>query len=380
MKRVGIMVSVALLVLLLVAVGCGPQAAPASGGAATGAFEKQWEAIVTAAQKEGKVVFYTTAGEPVRRPLVQAFQEKYGITVEAVTASSGELGARILSERRANLYLYDVFIGASSIAVSSLKPAGAFDPLPPVLALPDLTQPEQIKKTWYGGELPWVDKEQQYLVAFVLFPSSDLAINTSLVKPEELKSYKDILNPKYKGMIAQYDFTISGAGQYWMSLFGSRILGWDYMRELVKQQPNIVKDPRQVVEWLAHGKAAIAIAPRSEIVTEFQRVGAAVVPHHASEGNYVTSGSGTVGLANRAPHPDTAKLFVNWLLSKDGGFAYSKASGNQSGRLDVATDFLDPGRFREPGIKYLNCEKEDILAAIPEHGKYAAQIFASLLK
>jgi hypothetical protein len=58
-------------------------------------------------------------------------------------------------------------------------------------------------------------------------------------------------------------------------------------------------------------------------------------------------------LASHAPHPNAAKVFINWLLSKEGQTLQSRASGKQSARVDVPTDFLDPETCRKPDVKYL---------------------------
>lgn len=352
-----------------------------SGSTSAKSWEKELGKLIVEAKKEGRVVLYGSLGAEVGSALTDAFKKQYGINVEVFTASGGEISAKLLAERRSGIYLADVFVAGSTTPLSNLKPANVLDPLTPMLLLPELTDPEQIKKTWYGGELPWVDKEGKYLLAFLAFQSSDLAINTSVVKAQDFKSYKQLLNPEWTGKIIQHDPTIPGNGGRWFGVFGSKILGLDFMRELVKQKPLITRDQRLIVDWVANGKAAIAIAPRPDTVSEYIKAGASIQPHHMVEGNYLTSGSGNLSLVNKAPHPDAAKLFINWLLSREGGIVFSKAYGSQSARLDVPTDFLSTQAFtRYQGVEYFPSEKEEFLSQQNEHFNKAREMFASLLR
>lgn len=358
-----------------------PAPGPVSAIPAGKQWEKEWEKLVVEAKKEGRVVLYGSLGAEVGSALTEAFKKQYGINLEVFTASGGEISSKLLAERRSGIYLADVFVAGSTTPLSNLKPANVLDPLKPALLLPELTDPEQIKKTWYGGELQWVDKEEKYLLAFLAFQSSDLAINTNLVKAQDFKSYKQLLNPEWTGKIIQHDPTIPGNGGRWFGVFGSKLLSFDYMRELVKQKPLITRDQRLIVDWVANGKAAIAIAPRPDTVSEYIKAGASIQPHHMVEGNYLTCGSGSLSLINRAPHPNATKLFINWLLSKEGGIVFSKAYGSQSARLDVPTDFLPTQAYtRYEGAQYFPSEKEEFLSQQTEHFNRAKEVFASLLR
>ena len=85
-------------------------------------------------------------------------------------------------------------------------------------------------------------------------------------------------------------------------------------------------------------------------------------------------------MVKKAPHPNAAKVFINWILSKEGQIFYSRALGVQSARLDVPTDFQDPLSVRQPGIKYFNASTEEVLLSEPEHRKIIIEIFKSVGK
>lgn len=76
---------------------------------------------------------------------------------------------------------------------------------------------------------------------------------------------------------------------------------------------------------------------------------------------------------NKAPHPNAAKLFVNWLLTREGQTIYSKTYGAQSARVDVPTDYLNPWSFRESGVKYVDVMDEEFDTKADEYLKLAKE-------
>lgn len=328
-----------------------------------------------AAKKEGRVVAYSTAGAETRTALVQAFRDKYGIALEVIVAKGAEVSQKLLTERRAGLYLADLYVGGSTTMVTELKPAGAMDPLEPALILPEVVNP----KVWWKGQLDWIDRDH-LAIAFLGYPSATIGINTDYVKREEMKSYRDLLNPKWKGKMTLNDPTMAGTGAKWVGVVGLQITGLDFMRELVKQEPYIIRDQRLQVEWLAREKYPIAIQPKSDVVAGMIRAGVPLEMITPVEGTYMSSGSGNVALLNKAPNPNAAKVFINWLLTKEGQTLFSKAQMCQSGREDVSTAHLDPSEVRVPGMKYFVSYSEEFTKDQPEHMKMAKEIFGSLMK
>lgn len=386
-----------LVIALLIIVACAPKVAPGAAPApaapvpevapaapsasaapapAKAAWEEEWEKWMAGAKREGKLVLYSTGGFTLRTGLVQGFKQRFGIDMEVVSGKGAEMAEKLMSERRAGLYLVDAYVGGATTVSTQMKPAGLIDPLKPVLILPEVLN----LSAWRDGELRFLDAEERYHIAITAYSSPSMAINTELVKPGEINGYKDLLNPKWKGKIILNDPTMAGTGAKQVGMVGSRILNWDYWREMVKQEPIIVTDQRLMIEWVARGKYAVVIGIKPEIVEEFRRAGAPLGYVSPVEGNYMTSGSGTLCLINRAPHPNTAKVFVNWAVSKEGASVFSKALGVTTARLDVPTEGLDPLIVLKPGVKYWVSDDEKFTLEQPEQMKLAKEIFAPLLK
>lgn len=389
-RRVSILISI-LLFPLVVLYGCAPEKPVADSKAQiqttenssgknqtnlTEAWQDNWDKIVKEAKKEGKVVIYSTASSVLRVPLSQPFQAKYGISVEMYFGRGAEVAQKLITERKAGIYITDIYNGGSGTPVRQIKPTGALDPLEPALILPEVKDPQY----WYGG-LRWVDPPDNTLLSFLAYPNHNLAVNSTLVKPEEIKSYRDILNPRFKGKIVLNDPTIAGSGNKSFRILAWHIMDIDFFRELARLEPVIVRDQRLQVEWLAQGRSYITFAPTPEIVKEFTDAGAPLAFASPAEGTYLSAGNGNVALINKAAHPNAARLFVNWLLSKEGVTVFSKNYGAQSARLDVSTEGLIPESMRKPGVKYwLGGDTEVFQLQEPDQTKVALEIFGPLMK
>ncbi len=382
-----------LLIGLVIAVsGCQPpstaatppastKVASSSTAAAKPAWETRWNEVLEAAKKEGKVVVYTTAGAEVRSTLIDDMSKKYGIDVEVVSGRGPELTAKLTAERRAGLYAVDIYQGGVTTPLSNWKPAGFLDPLDSALILPEVTD----LKSWLNGTMPFIDKDKT-VMGFSAGVPQHVAVNTDLVQKDEIQSYYDLLNPKWKGKMIMFDPTLgSGSGAALLTrlmlpdeLGREKAIEW--MKNLVKQELAITKDLRLQVESVARGKYAIALGPQREQVAEFRKAGAPIRPIvYFVEGIDTSPGSGGLALMSRAPHPNAAKVFINWILTKDGQTQYAKALGAPSARVDVSTEGLDPDVVPDPKKKYVHLGEETFLAD-PETGKLIAEIFAPLLK
>jgi ABC-type Fe3+ transport system substrate-binding protein len=181
-----------------------------------------------------------------------------------------------------------------------------------------------------------------------------IAINTNLVKAQEFKSWKDLLEPRWKGkIILGRDPKIAGTSQaVFTFFFRHKDLGPEFIRALAKQKLTILQNDRQAFDWLGHGKVSVLLGP-SETITQDMLIRevpiALVPPQQLREGGYLTSGPGTVMLINRAPHPNAARVYINWLLSKEGQVEYANATDMLSLRLDVPRKDIPSWRQPVPG-------------------------------
>ncbi len=351
-----------------------PRLSPAPTPVSPGAAQKEWDETLVKARKEGKVVLYTFVGPQVRTAVAKAFTEKYGIQLEVVPGSPAELVERIIRESRVGLNLADLYGAGATSHLLNVKPSGVFGSMDSSLILSEVKDP----RVWWGGVLPWVDPEHQIII-YMLHPHLVWGVNTDLVRPEdEPKSYQDMLQPRWKGKIVMFDPTVPGSGLLWFNTEVQR-LGKDFFTELAKQEPLVTRDARIQVEWLAKGNYPLAVTPLPEVVNDFTLAGAHLKAYSPPEGQLLTAGTGALSLMKEAPHPNAAKVYINWILSKEGGTVFSQAIWGQSARVDVSADHLPVWRQRAANVTYTNQETVQNLSRTPQAIGTAREVLGPLI-
>jgi iron(III) transport system substrate-binding protein len=319
-------------------------ALPCAALAQTGksAAPAEWNRLVEAAKKEGKVAVSIPASADLRKTLDQNFKKQFpGIELELVSARGPSHAAKIIQERKANLNNYDVHIaGTSSIFAAGFLKHELVEPLQPWMVLPEVKDADQ----WWGGHM-WADRSQGFVYPFMLYLTETLWHKADEVRPEQVASYDDLLNPRWKGRIAILDPRTPGSGESTWS-FLMRIKGEDFLRKLVTQELIVNRDQRQIADQLARGKVVLTIGVSYYTFAPFVKAGVPIraLPV-AREGTYASSGSGNVVVLRNPPHPNAARMFLNWLLTQETQNSYSRATGQASRRLDVDTKWT-----RELGI------------------------------
>lgn len=326
------------LLILLLGVAGPVGAAPDS--------REEWERVIQAAKKEGSLAVIGPTGAERRDSLTVPFQKKYGISVEYWADPAPGIPTRITAERQAGKYLWDIVIaGAIEDVILPLK---VLEPIEPALILLDVKDPKQ----WRGGAMEFLDPGRQVLV-MTPFQRGVLFVNTQLADPKAFKSYKDLLDPKWSGKIVADDPRKAGPGQATFTFFFLHPeLGASYIRSLAEQKLTFMKNYSQEVDAIGRGKFPIAIGTSDSLVEERIKQGipiAIIDPRQLREGSDVSPASGVIGLFNRAPHPNAAKLYLNWMLSQEGQTSFARAAGYVSARLDVPTDHAAPWRVPQPG-------------------------------
>ena len=277
-------------------------AAIVASGLAQNAVE--WQKVVEAAKREGEVVLYSAlVGAPSTERIAEAFEAKYGIPVETLEARASELLERVRTEQASGRSLGDVsYNGATaterqmsdSVFVPHLGLPGAARLLPPF--------------TTDGTRVP----------AFVIH--FGILVNTSLVKPaDEPKSWMDLLGPKWKGQILADDVHPVGSGSlFFQATYGK--LGREFHEKLAAQEPSFTRDPRASQRRVARGEYPLFIPSSLAAMKELEGLPLkTVVP---SEGVvYVLY---QTAIFKKAPHPNAARLFMDFLLGDEAQAIYAE--------------------------------------------------------
>jgi len=131
----------------------------------------------------------------------------------------------------------------------------------------------------------------------------------------------------------------------------------------------LTRDQRLMIDWLAQGKYQLSIFSTSNDVQDAKKKGLPVDLIDAPDDeSYMSGGFGHVGVVNRPPHPAAGKVFLNWLLSKDGQLKWQEKSDKNSLRMDISKNMLsDPTSIAREKGKYINAslpQYQDIDAAL----------------
>lgn len=324
---------------------------------------------VAAAKKEGRVAVNTFTGQGYAR-IFKLFRRAYPeIKLDHTNLESADFAPRLLRERKAGVYTWDVTTIPTSTALQVLKPAGVRDPIRPAIVAPDARN----DANWRGGfEAGFLDRDG-LSYAFLLIRSLGVFVNVDRVKADELRSVKDLLAPKWKGRIVISDPRVIGSS-FWPLTVARLKLGDGIMKQLlVDQEPVLSRDRNQLTDFMVRGRYPIGIGLNVLAIRDLQAhgVGLNVKTHQLPEFDYQSSGS-VVWLLNRAPHPNAARVFVNWLLTKPAQTAWAKEL--QTNSRFVGVEPGNPDAVVPPGLSLTQIDAEELLPEVVKTQDIARQL------
>ena len=270
------------------------------------------------------------------REAIEGFRKAYPkIKLEFNAVTSPAFDARISSERRANKHLTDVVVlGFSGAAFTQQIPAGWFDPIRPFIVQPDVRS----DSPWLGGfDAGFLDAKKQYLYAFQAGKQNNLNIDRSVVTAAEFNKLEDLLDPKWRGKIAILDPRQRGSGHL-VTLLQTALGAEQARRFLVEQKPVIASSNRQLADWVAQGAYPITSGLSPSEVATLKEQGLAKDVQALDtppERTAWTPGWGAIGLLSQPPHPNAAKVFINWFLSQPAQAEWARLGFVNSRRKDV---------------------------------------------
>jgi iron(III) transport system substrate-binding protein len=347
--------------LLLAACGGAPASAPRSGGsqsggsaAGLGGAQAAWDALVTAAKKEGKITVSVGAGggPQFRQTIPPAFKEEFGIDMEVIVGPSTEMVNRLRLEQSSGLHTVDVAIGGSDTMYLNFYGEKLIQPMRPMLIHPDVLNGDN----WVDGK-PWfMDPDEQYILRLSNGITGQTVVNTTMVTPNDLTTPEDMLKPQYKGKLAGFDPTINGSGAQ-HAVFLQIKLGTDFIKKLyVDQQMARTTDNRQLGDWIGRGNYAIAVVMNTATLEQAKKDGLPVkeVPPFKETGQYITAGSGLMAVLKDDPHPNAAALLANWMALPKAQTLYNRAQQYSSVLKTVHSDWVPSYADPKPGVNYFD--------------------------
>jgi iron(III) transport system substrate-binding protein len=272
--------------------------------------------VTDGAKKEGTVVWYATMNTKDMQLTAARFMATHpGIHVETLRAGSSELPARIITEQRGGKYNADVISG-DEFQVSQLVLAGALDKYKPA-------ELDRFIKGTYDPNGYWTNLYQNTTV---------VAWNPDRLKADHLhtpNSTADFARPEWKGKFG----IDTGAFNWYIGTLQADEKASATMEKIAANAPVKTSGHTATVVQLESGEFDATPTAYGYLSDEEQRSGKPLA-YVNPKPLLVTLNP--VGLAKSAPHPNAARVFLEWLLSKAGqGYIAQEGGGEISSRIDV---------------------------------------------
>ncbi len=258
-------------------------------------------ALIEAAKKEGKVVWYTSVDLPVAERVAKAFEAKYdGVKVRVERSGAERIFQRISQEYGSRIHAVDVVQSSDAAHFIVWKRDGVLAPY----------VPEDVAK-----HFPAEHKDPDGLFATWRAWLCVIGYNTNLVKAEEApKSFADLLDPKWAGKIVKAHPSYSGT--ILTATFQiSRDLGWEYFEKLAKQRIMQVQSSADPPKKLALGERAVMADGNEYNMFQIKEKKGPVEIVYPTEGAPLIIGPNAIFKA--APNPNAARLLQSYLFSAE---------------------------------------------------------------
>ncbi|MBI4289067.1 MAG: extracellular solute-binding protein [Chloroflexi bacterium] len=334
--------------------------------AATAPQTSDWDKVIAAAKKEGRLNVYSfnmtgDAGVDVAR----GFQARYGIKLDIITGGGAALAERIKTEKRMGTTVADV-MDANTFQTSHIKNIGG------TVSAADLPALKE-QGVWLVDPAA-NDPERHKLIHTVLYYS--VVANAGMLKSgDEPKSVKELALPKWKGKISAYDARqSSGHYNYFLPLLKRKLIDLDTLQAIGKNDIGWAATSQDSAQNLIRGLYPLYVgggtSPFAPLVATEPTLPVKLLD--MPEGVVVYNLA--IALIKDSPHPNAAKLLVNWMFTPEGQQTFVKAKGLVPVRKDVP-DFT-PGMLRMTPTKFIvpSAEEEDEYVKLFQEG-YLAKLW-----
>jgi iron(III) transport system substrate-binding protein len=256
-------------------------------------------ALIEAAKKEGKVVWYTSVDLPLAEKVARAFEAKYpGVAVRVDRTGAERVFSRIGQEYSSNIFAVDIVNSSDAAHLIVWKRNGWLAPY----------VPEDVAR-----HFPPEHKDPDGMFASFRVFLCVMGYNTDLVKPQDApKSFADLLEPKWTGKIVKAHPSYSGT-ILTATFQTARDIGWPYFEKLAQQRVMQVQSASDPPKKLALGERAIMADGIEYGMFQLKESGKPVEIIYPTEGTPLIVGPNAI--FKNAPNPNAARLLQSYMLS-----------------------------------------------------------------
>jgi len=297
-------------------------------------------ALVQAAKKEGTVMWYTSLALPSSTSIAHSFELKYpGMDVRVHRTGSQRVLQRVMQEAAAGVKTVDVIHTSDAGHFVLLKEKGML-----LKYAPQGTAP-----------FPAGFKDKDGFYFGMRATLSVIADNPKLISDKDApRTWKDLLNPKWKGKMVSGHPGYSGIIMTHV-LALVNLYGWDYFRDLAKNSLHVVQSANDPAGVVASGERPVGVNGAEYFYYKTQKQGNPIKIIYPSEG--IPLVVSPVAVAKDAPHPNAAKLFVDYIFSKESQQLLADKEGLYTGHPQV-TYPADKPKLKD--LKLLSVEADEL--------------------
>jgi len=324
-------------------------------------FADEWSALIAAAKTEGRLTASVGTVQDYQRVL-DAFTKNFGIPVQALGGSGSARVSRILAERSAGKYTVDIAMLSAASTTRRLEPAAALVDIPSLMIHPEVLDTSH----WYLNRHWYMDSENtKTIFAFNVRASSTWVFwyNTDKLTEADVASLKtpmDFLDPKWRGMMADQSWNDPGRLGDMTEAYLATDAGPTWVkRYLTEMNVAFTSDMRLEETWLVKGRNPLKWNEGNigNILRDLRAKGLPIkdVRLPRETGVLEARGSCCITVLRNAPHPNAAKLFLNWFLSREGQTELHNIDPPRSFtslREDIPAGNTSEDVRRVPGMNY----------------------------
>jgi iron(III) transport system substrate-binding protein len=338
-------------------------------------WQKTW--ADTVARSKGQSLVIAIHPYTANVAVVQAFKKRYPhINVQLTQMSANQFVPRIMKEQQGGIFAWDVWMGQVSNLANILVPAGGLERITDYLILPEVVSPLH----WRMPRLVHSADKDAFIFNFSIPLENAVYANMRILKGQniDLENPSSLLDPRLKGKIAIRSADKSAAGAVTLAALmkDAGAQGPQLVQSLLRDTDPVVMDnPRQITNAVMRGDKAIVLGGATEIVSQCQKAGGCRDIVKLSYAKMLLPRG--VAVLKRAPHKEATKVWVNWLLSKDGQETYVREMGEASAGSGVSMrKDVKPWPGHEDSMPdYGNIERW-LLIGSPASERYVTEVIA----
>jgi len=328
--------------------------------------DAQWQATLAKAKTQ-KLVLVNQEGKAFD-VLIEAFTKKFGIAVDQTVARPTQVVPRVKTEQANGQYVWDVWWATTSNMVSVAAPAGMLAKFDDYLIQPEL----KAASTWRHPDYIYGDATR-----FVFTYSHEVSFsayrNTAILPELKLDNLDALLEPKLKGKVVIRDASAPNAGSWALApLYKAK--GGPFLQKFLKEtDPKVMENPQQLDIAIMRGGSAVAFGMQGSAYSQCVRDGGCKTIQPMQQ--LAAASSRGLAVFKNAPNPEAAKIFVNWVLSKEGQEAFVRewAKYNETGAVSMRKD-VEPHPDHKSDLPDFNDARRYVWVATEDGAKDIAAV------